>query len=196
MLLASREFSPSGARCLNISSMSLFSRGERAEMNASPVDTDPREKPKPVIVNAFCRKSVVSSRAHIRIVLSVGRIAQISPAVVRPITVPMIDLDRIDAGHELKNNPMCSISNAVEQSASIPRVVNVAKYRASILRVPRLLSLPRRALLGTTEVLNRTDAPSKLAAGWIIIEALAQILLRRQWMRHFILRSGSVCHAI
>jgi len=189
MLLAGGELAPSGARGREVSRVRFFGGGECAEACRAAIAEDARNKSRPIAFDALQLQAIVTTGAAIDDVLRFRRISQIGPSIVEAVPVVVINEDRISASHPFEYDAVRQIPGAIDLAK-----LATAGDRAE--RSPGMSCIPSAPMTCSGEMRARSLSPPKLAGLWIVVEAFAQILLRRQWLGQSILLSGSACHAI
>lgn len=192
MLFAGRKLSPSSARRLDVSRVGSLGGVEHSEMHRPSINSNPRDEPLTVRLNAFDTEPIVATRADVGVVLRLGGVAEIGPAIIQPVAISVIDFDRIEAGHKLKDQAVRLVANTIKFARPPVPVAGDLAEQAS-----RALGVESRVDVRTTEMSARSFAPSQRPAFQIVIEALAQIFTGWQRTRvHWFLRLGSVCHPV
>lgn len=146
-------------------------------------DRNPRDKPIPTLFDpSGPRRFSVSGVPDI---LEARGFTNVRPSIVRAIAVNMINfVARFFAGLIFPNQSVQKSSNAVQFHTEIeyiaPAFNTITDRFSGATRVGRVLHS------FINEVMNGSGSPSKDANRWIVIEALAQILLiwHRVCLRH------------
>ena len=180
------RFLPACLRSSTVGSMGCFWCGKHAEMDALFVNRDPRAKARPDSNDAFYTEHIVPPHASVRVVFCFRCIAKIVPTIVETITVTVVHHDWLAPGHQFVNHAGCFVAPMANANVDASVSADAANRSACMSRVENTV-----CTIGH-EVLARSRSPRQSATLWIVVETLAEIILRRQreWLSHRILQQG------
>jgi len=120
--------------------------------------------------HSYVARLVRFAEAHILTILGLRRLSQIFKAVIRLISVDMVDPDRVAPMHELPNNPVRLVVRAINFSVLIAaRPVDAVKCS-----LPGPARVPRRCHNHVGEMIFGPPPPKKQTCFAFVAERLAK----------------------